>query len=160
MSYPKLILVKEQMILNLEKKDLAITEEAIKDEYEKSKALFEKEIQAKAVLTDHREKIYTELEKVFNSSSSETATADYFGYLRMFERPDIFSNVGLVDGNGDALDTNAKITAYASAKIEEVDQYIIFREKKKTELALSLKAIEEPQTETEEVVEEETTTEE
>lgn len=105
------------------------------DESERTKA---SQIEQKYNLMN--EEIFTEMYNVFRTNRSDSATANYQTWEKMVQSPSLYSGVGLKvdhqlnDSNGvelfnpgSALDTDAKITSYASRKIEQALAYGVFR---------------------------------
>lgn len=88
--------------------------------------------------------IYFELKKVFDTSVSETATANHETYKLMKEFPEDYSALGLQvqsklmneDGTelydeGAALDTAEKVSAFAVRKLELAKAYAVYRLQRK-----------------------------
>ena len=84
--------------------------------------------------------VYAEMKKIFYTEKSDSASANYEMWQQMVTNPTPYVSQGLkaesllnnADGTelysaGSALDTAPKIVAYASRKIEEADDYIIWR---------------------------------
>lgn len=84
--------------------------------------------------------IYNELYEVFRTKEPATATAHYETWKKMKEAPTGYSSLGLkvdhqvnnADGTelfdpGSALDTDQKVVAYATRKVEQAEAYGVYR---------------------------------
>lgn len=81
-----------------------------------------------------REDVLNDMYVVFGTNRTDTANAYYQTWLKMVESPSQFSSAGLtarfsVGGVsvGDALDTDQKVTDYATAKVVESEAYGVSR---------------------------------
>lgn len=84
--------------------------------------------------------VYAEMERVFYTSKSDSATANYEMWKHMVANASLYTSQGLkaekqlnnaddteLYSPGSALDTESKIVAYAERKIVEADNYIVWR---------------------------------
>jgi hypothetical protein len=84
--------------------------------------------------------ILAEMEKVFETSNSDAANAEYSTYKDMAENPAAYAGLGLkvqvqimnaddteLFDEGAALDTDAKVQAYANRKIELAKAFGVYR---------------------------------
>ena len=84
--------------------------------------------------------IYTEMYNVFGTNSTETATADHETWKKMVDSSGKFADIGVTvrvqvlssDGSvlfsaGDVLDTAQKVSDYAVRKLEQADDYAVYR---------------------------------
>lgn len=84
--------------------------------------------------------IYTEMYNVFGTNSTEAATADHETWKRMVNSSEKFASIGVTvqmtvtatDGSivfsaGDVLDTAQKVSDYAVRKLEQADDYAVYR---------------------------------
>jgi len=127
MSYPKIHQVERQI-----KKDLGpeATAAEINDEYEKRKAAHEIEETAVILKQAYTDDIFDEMFKVFGTYNTDNANADYETYKVMAENPEIFAQEGLLDTDGESLDTPEKVSDFASLRISEIEAYSVFRLKR------------------------------
>jgi len=118
------------------------------DEAKKAEALAAKQVEDdsrsayQALETD----IYDEMYKVFGTRRADTANADYETWKDMKVNASKYSGLGLkvrsqVDDSsgvelfspGSALDTDGKIISYATRKVEQAEEYAVYRIKRKQE---------------------------
>jgi len=78
--------------------------------------------------------VYAQMATVFGTSNSDSATAYHQTWKDMVARPAAYSGAGLTARfdrggllAGDALDTDQKVTDYATACVAEVDAYAVWR---------------------------------
>jgi|GEM_PF-6030386 len=116
------------------------------DETKKLEDLSKKEAEDKA-LSDYatlEKDIYDKMYEVFRTKSTDTANADHETWKLMAQNPSSYEGLGLktshqVDDSagtelfspGSALDTAEKITSYATRKIEQAEEYAVFRMQRK-----------------------------
>lgn len=97
----------------------------------------------KAVLDLERE-IYDQMYEVFRTKNPETANADHETWKLMVAAPNKYISLGLKTSHqvdsaegtelfspGSALDTEEKIISYATRKIEQAQEYAVFRMQRK-----------------------------
>jgi len=127
MSYPIFRRVKDQIKLDL---GGTPTEAEIQAEYDKRKLEFDSnqgKIDLKKAYSDD---VYAEMLRVFGTTSTDVATANYHTYKIMIENPAAFIEESLKDDDGNQLDTEVKLSDYASIKIAEIEAYAVYRSKK------------------------------
>jgi len=119
-----------ELVENAEMVTAALTEDA-------TQAITEKYMEMDA-------DVYAQMEVVFGTKKSDSATAFYETWKQMSAKPELFSPEDLTaekeiiaaDGQtvlfaeGDALDTDTKITTYANRLLEIADLYSVFRMKR------------------------------
>lgn len=128
MSYPKLHRIKSNIIEKLGGNPTATEIEA---EYNKMKAKHDTDNQAAELRDDYVGDVINEMLGVFKTTSQTNSIADYLSYMVMSENPSIFSDEGLEDDEGNPLDTDEKVSDYASIKLSEIEAYAVFRMKRK-----------------------------
>jgi len=100
--------------------------------------------------------VYAEMEDIFYTKKSDSATANYEMWNHMANNPALYNSQGLKsekqvnneDGTelyspGSALDTDEKIVAYAQRKVEQADSYIVWRSNRIQQFRNEKKSIEE-----------------
>lgn len=70
--------------------------------------------------------IDAEMKRIFGTTNRDKANSLYMTWKLWKEDPSFFSDKGLLDGNGDPLDTASKISIYAQQKIDESKDYSVF----------------------------------
>ena len=92
--------------------------------------------------------IYDKVELVFKSRSQDNAIADQVTWEKMKENPSAYSSGDLLAefevagfSVGDMLDTDQKVLDYATAKINEIEQYSLWRMQRKQQFAIDRQAI-------------------
>jgi hypothetical protein len=92
--------------------------------------LKEKEAQAKKLFDQLNFDVYLEMAQVFKTKNAESATAYLQTWKEMMDAPSEFAVAGIYDELGNALNTSAKVQAYAQAKISAARAYAIWRVKR------------------------------
>jgi len=94
----------------------------------------EKQAQVTAAYNQMNKDVYDQMAVVFGTTKSDSATAFEGTFRLMISKPELFSSQGLLADKaigtfqvGDALDTDAKVTDYGQARIDEIEQYAVFR---------------------------------
>ena len=110
-----------------------------------------KKVQDAAAYDSFIKDLYDKMYEVFRTRNTETATADFETWKDMKAAPAKYANLGLkVDHQiddasgtelfsaGSALDTEAKVLSFATRKVEQAEEYAVYRIKKKQEYKDSL----------------------
>ncbi len=94
----------------------------------------EKQAQVTAAYNQMNKDVYDQMAVVFGTTKSDSATAFEGTFRLMISKPELFSAEGLVADKaigdfeaGDVLDTDVKVAAYGQARIDEIEQYAVFR---------------------------------
>jgi len=94
----------------------------------------EKQAQVTAAYNQMNKDVYDQMAVVFGTTKSDSATAFEGTFRLMISKPELFSAQGLLADKaigtfqaGDALDTDAKVADYGQARIDEIEQYAVFR---------------------------------
>lgn len=103
-------------------------------------AVKDKADQVTARYNEMTQAVYDEMENIFYTKKSDSATANYEMWKHMKDNAALYSGKGLkaeyqlnnadateLYSPGSALDTDAKIVAYATRKLEQADEYIVWR---------------------------------
>ena len=123
---------KEIMSATIEENgDVTFAEDAAKVA---AKALKTKEALVAAAYDEMNTEVFEQMETVFGTRRSDSATAYYETWKLMSAKPELFSSQGLKAtmaagglNPGDALDTNQKVQAYADNLIENAEGYGVWR---------------------------------
>lgn len=107
-----------------------------------------KEAQVIALYNEMNVDVLTRMSYVFGTTNTDSAAATERTWSLMVQKPEKFSGVGLKASfeaggilPGEALDTNAKVVAYAQAKADEVEDYGVWRMKRIQDFTLAKQAI-------------------
>jgi hypothetical protein len=83
------------------------------------------------------EDVYAEMEKVFGTSKSDSANANFETWRLMHSNPMLFRDQSITASRsigtftqGDPLDTEAKLSAFSSLCIEDANAYSLYRLKR------------------------------
>jgi len=95
-----------------------------------SKHLFqmqdEKASLKESILSEYLKDVDDEMYRVFGTTSRDAANSMFLTWQMMLSNPGNYAPAGLLDGNGLALDTQSKVSAYARGKVEMVESYSVF----------------------------------
>lgn len=117
--------------------------QAIIDPIAKGESLteIEKENQKTLAHSQYIASIDTEMISIFGSTDRDEANALYNTWKEWKEDPIYFSDKGLLDEFGAALDTGSKISIYAQQKIDQCKEYSVFLINRKKQFKEELEQI-------------------
>jgi len=100
----------------------------------------DKATQVTAKYSEMSDAVYSQMSSIFYTKKSDSAAANYEMWKHMVANASLYSAKGLkaeyqlnnadateLYSPGSALDTDPKIVAYATRKLEEADEYIVWR---------------------------------
>lgn len=94
----------------------------------------EKQAQVTAAYNHMNDDVYGQMEAVFGTKKSDSATAFEATFRLMVQKPELFSGKGLSADKavgdftvGQELDTDQKVVDYATARIAEIEAYAVYR---------------------------------
>lgn len=74
--------------------------------------------------------ILNEMKQICNTTKPESALTDYNKYKEMLEDPQFFVNKGLLNSEGNELDSEESVTVFAQSKINDLKLFSIYRDKR------------------------------
>ena len=89
-----------------------------------------KTAQVQALYDTMNTEVYAEMKNVFGTSNAESATAFHQTWKEMQENPNLFIFQGIVDDDGNELQTTASVAAYVATRLEAAANYALWRMKR------------------------------
>jgi len=113
------------------------------DEIAKGEHLMELSIEEQK--TTYKQSYYSDIDnemtRIFGTTNRDKANSLYNTWKIWLDDPSFFSDKGLVDENGEALDTASKISIYANLKLEQTKDYSVFLMTREQQLKQELEQI-------------------